>query len=901
MEFLLRDFETQPFYQESIQLSFFLHGRGTILQKNRLGMYRSLLHQLLRNAPDAQAEFRRALHEKLSSQGEPGKDWDWHANELRAIFMSTVELVAEFQPINIFVDALDEASDSINDKNTSHQIVSDFHQLNDLLYRKKFRSTICFSCRHFPVVADNQGQDICVEEENHADISAYVCDELRRRLFIKEAEKAYLVDMQNTISRGAQGVFQWASLVVSIAVQYHHDGFSPEEIKRILAAVPEELSEVYEHILGKVNKKYFQQTLRLLRWVYLAERPLTVTELCFAMSLPDREVTFPECFFSELELPTPHVMIRRIVSLSGGLVESKPHERGQIIQFIHQSVNDFLLQGGLQFLDKTSPGDAIGQGHNQLSLICANYIRITEMDSLNNLDNKSLKAQLPFVDYAVRSWFLHAEKAETRGLPQDYLLRYSQHCPDLLKPWIKCYRILVNGYDQSGRQPEQSSTMLHIASGANLVSVVEGLLSMHFDLEQVDGSLNRPLHYASRWGHTKIVKALLDAGAIFEAENNSKCTALERAAANGHENIVGLLLYKGADVNKQTGRTGNALCGAAAKGSRAIVQVLLDHKAEVNAQGGVYGNALQAAAYQGSQAVVQLLLDQGADINAHGGRFGNALQAAAYKGHQVVVQLLLDQGAEINTQGGVYGNALQAAAATYKGDQVIIQLLLDQGADINAQGGQFGNALQAAAYRGYQVVVQLLLDQGADINTQGGEFGNALQAASYQGYQVVVQLLLDQGADVNAQGGGYSSALQAAAYQGHQAVIQLLLDQGAAVNAQGGEYSSALQAAAYQGHQAVVQLLLDQGADINAQGGEYGSALQAAAYQGHQALVQLLLDQGADINAQGGVSYSSRLRQTLNIFIPTLLRAISWKDLALRKSKSYYLAMGLGLRLFILT
>jgi polynucleotide 5'-kinase involved in rRNA processing len=39
MEFLLRDFEQQALYQESIQLSFFLHGRGTVLQKSRLGIY----------------------------------------------------------------------------------------------------------------------------------------------------------------------------------------------------------------------------------------------------------------------------------------------------------------------------------------------------------------------------------------------------------------------------------------------------------------------------------------------------------------------------------------------------------------------------------------------------------------------------------------------------------------------------------------------------------------------------------------------------------------------------------------------------------------------------------------------------------------------------------------------
>ncbi|KAE8440868.1 hypothetical protein EG329_006366 [Mollisiaceae sp. DMI_Dod_QoI] len=850
IEFLFRHFKTQPIYQESIPISFFLHGRGTILQKSRLGMYRSLLHQLLLNAPNAQAEFRHAFQERFKSQGEPGKDWSWHANELRAIFMSAIELIARTQPVNIFVDALDEANDGTEDQNTSHQIVSDFHELNDHLHYKKLRSTICFSCRHFPIVADNQGRDICVEEENSADISIYVCNELCRRLFISEAEKEYLADLQDTIITGAQGVFQWAKLVVALAIGYHNHGKSLREIRQMLAEVPQELGNVYKHILSEViDKDNYHQTLRLMRWVYLAERPLTVTEVRYAMSLPDADIYGLEFTLAELELPTHNMMVRRIVSLSGGLIEPKQHEEGQILQFIHQSVNDFLLRDGLRFLNKTSPGDLIGQSHHQLSVICANYMRMAGVPYSNYFDAKSVKAQLPFIDYATTSWFLHAEKAETRGVPQHYILQYSQQCPKMLEHWVKFYTVL-DYYHFSGRQPAQASTMLHIASTANLLSVVQGLLSKDSHLEQTDDFGNRALHNASRWGHVKVVKALLEAGAVAEAQNHNKCTALERAAANGHEEVVQLLLAKGVDVNKQTGETGNALYGAAAKGSRVIVQVLLNHGADINAQGGEYGNALQAAASRGHQAIVQLLLDKGADVNAQGGAYGNALQAAVYEGHQATVQLLLDKGADVNAQGGAYGNALQAAV--YEGHQAIVQLLLDKGADVNAQGGEYGNALQAAAYEGHQATVQLLLDKGADVNAQGGQYGNALQAAAHEGHQATVQLLLDKGADVNAQGEEYGNALQAAAIRGHQAIVQLLLDKGADVNAQGGAYGNALQAAASEGHQATVQLLLDKGADVNAYGGEYGNTLQAAAYEGHQAIVQLLLDKRADVNAQGG-------------------------------------------------
>ena len=779
MEFLLRDFEKQAAYQESIQLSFFLHGRGTILQKSRLGMYRSLLHQLLRSAPTAQAEFRQAFQERSRSEGDPGKEWDWHINELRAFFITAVEHVAEIRPVNIFVDALDEASDGNDDRKTGHYILSDFHELNDLLYSKKLRSTICFSCRHQPVIADNQARVICVERENQADISVYVRDELHKWLSVGEAEQQYLEELGDTIARRAQRVFQWATLVVHLAIRDHNDGRSRIEITQRLEEVPEELDDVYEHILRKViDKKDHPDTLRLMSLVYLAERPLNVTEISFAMSLPKTELLDLESL-AEPELRSNDIMVKRIGSLSGGLIESKKHQSDQTVQFIHQSINDFLLRNGFQFFDKTSR-DPIGQGHHQFSLICANYIRIAKIGSKH--DAKSIKTKARFIDYVVRSWFLHAEKAEKRGVLQDYLLRYIQYYPSMLERWVRFYRIL-DPYSQSGRRPEESSTLLHIASGAGLLSVVNGLLLTHPDVEQTDGNGNRALHNASRWGHTQVVKALLDAGADFQAENKSKCTALERAATNGHEEIVRLLLFKGADVNKQTGYTGNALYGAAAKGSRAIVQMLLDNQADVNAQGGKYGNALQAAVIQGGQAVVQLLLDKQADVNAQGGKYGNALQAAAYQGDQAVVQLLLDKQADVNAQGGKYGNALQAAA--YQGRQAVVQLLIDKQANIIHQDNQGRYPLHLAIRGGHHKLIDLVLSNIdiPDWKYQDLQGCSALHFAASGGSDQIVQVILESNnVDINLVDTCGWTALHWACRNGSRKIVRILRGSGADSN-----------------------------------------------------------------------------------------------------------------------
>jgi ankyrin repeat protein len=803
MEYLLRDFEKQARYQKSIQLSFFLHGRGTALQKSRLGMFRSLLHQLLLRVPATGAAFQRSFEEKLHSQGEPGKDWDWHISEIYEFFISAVEDTATTQSVNIFVDALDEADDGTDDRDTSHQIVNDFHEINDILCYKKLYSTICFSCRHFPVITKNQRWEIWVEKENHEDISTYIRDELEKRLSPTEAESRYLMEWHDIMLKGAQGVFQWAALVVGIVGRYLKNGKSAEEIRQMLAKVPKQLGDVYKHILEQViEKEDYQQTLRLIQWVCLAERPLTMVEICFAMNLPDTETFDSE--LDELELPTYDTMRKRIVSLSGGLIEFKQHENQQILQFIHQSVNDFLLQDGLEFLDTMSRGNPIGLGHHQLSVVCANYIGMIKIDYSNKPDKETIQAQFPFGDYTVRSWYSHAEKAETQGVPQNYLLRFIQYYPYALKNWIWLYKI-TDPYNDSGRRPENNSTLLHIASGANILSVVNGLLKTSYELESIDGDGNRALHYASRWGHIQIVKKLLDAGALIDEENKSKCTALERAAANGHREVVEMLLAKGANVNKQTGNTGNALYGAALKGSRAVVRMLLDHKADVNAQGGEYGNALQAAAWRGHQSIVQLLLHHKADVNAQGGRYGNALQSAVRRGDQSIVQLLLDYKADVNAQGGEYGNALQAAA--WGGHRSIVELLLMIDSKLLLLHSNF-LPINPFQIQNISTKVQLLLDRGQEIN----DFHNNVES----GNKNAIISALDNGMKTDVPGGYHIYALHISVTEGHLVIVSLLVERSSAeLNFKDQDGRTPLWLAASRGHVNVVEFLLSHNADVS--------------------------------------------------------------------------------------
>jgi ankyrin repeat domain-containing protein 50 len=893
-----------------IQLSFFFHRRGTPLQQTQIGMFRSLLHQLLSQVPAAGQEFYSLCDKKKRWQGGSGKAWDWRVEELREVLSSALIAAVKDHAIRLFVDALDEAGDA------SQKVISYLYDMHEKLSKLEPRTAICFSCRHFPILAVNNGYEICLEDNNQEDIATYALAELRKQVLPDadfSGQGGILGVLQADVVNRASGVFMWVALVVPLVAKQYNSGKSLETIRQALQAVPSQLEEVYKHILTNVvDHDCRSQTLHLMQWIYLAEKPLSVMELCLAMVLDDSLINQGQysCQESKDFVDSDARMKKRIVSLTGGLAEVKYHDQSNqghqdTVQFIHQSVNDFLSKDKFKCLELDNTKDLIGQGHDRLSRSCINYLQLGEVRHRTNIQDDFLDSDayysscyrkkvsrlmidVPLIDYATKYWFVHAEKAESNGISQQYLLRCLKWpSNEFVINWTKVFRA-IDRYNR--RCPRGQVTLLHVAAASNLNTTMQTLLEEGANIESEDEDGNRPIHHAAHWGHESMIRMLLNGKAEVEVKNKDNETPLERAARAGHEVAVKiflggdgddgdmrfrlnrallaalagrivklalLLLEQGADANAQGGRYGNALQTAAICGKEAVVGELLERGAAVNAQGGHFGNALQAQAFHGKEAVVRLLLKHGADINAQGGMYSNALQAAALNGNKAIVRLLIEHGADVNAQGGHFGNALQAAVLNCK--EAVVPLLIEHGADVNAQGGYYGNALQAAANDGTEAVVRLLIEHGVDINAQGGHYGNALQAAARDGNEAVVRMLIEHGADVNAQGGRYGNALQAAANDGTKAVVQMLIEHGADVNAQGGHYGNALQAAACRGIEAVVRLLIEHGADINAQGGHYGNALQAAAFDGKEAIVRLLLEHSADVNAQGGY-YGSALK-----------------------------------------
>ncbi|EDU43191.1 ankyrin repeat domain containing protein [Pyrenophora tritici-repentis Pt-1C-BFP] len=556
--------------KDYIVLSFFFNARGGDMERSTIGTYRSLLLQLLERLPVLQSVF-----DSLSlSSSSFSADHQWNVESLKTL--------------------LEQAIWALGNSSVVRDMVQFFEHIGDLVVSNGIRFQVCFSSRHYPHITIRNGLELVLEgQEGHSqDITNYVETELK----IGKSKTAQRVRAE--LQEKASGIFMWVVLVVGI-LNKESDRGQVLTLQRKLREIPGDLHELFRDILTRDTHNK-EGLVLCIQWILFAKQPLSPEQLYHAiLSGVDLEVVAEW----DPEEITKDVVKRFILDSSKGLAEVTASKE-QRVQFIHESVRDFLLkENGLGKIWPEFGSNFQGQSHERLKQCCLNYISVDVATPLK-IPNDPLKAfsqqaaslrksateTFPFLEYATRSVLYHADAAEDGGISQAGFL---DSFP--LPRWVK--------------------------------------LDILFEKHEVRRHTERDGDYRN---------------------------ALQAASERGHTEIVKLLLDKGADVNAQGGLHGNALQAASERGHAEVVKLLLDNGADVNAQGGDYGNALQAASERGHKEVVELLLDNGADVNAQGGDYRNALQAASEGGHTEVVELLLDKGADVNAQGGfgLHGNAL---------------------------------------------------------------------------------------------------------------------------------------------------------------------------------------------------------------------------------------------------
>jgi ankyrin repeat protein len=819
-------------------LCFFFHGRGDALQRAPLGLFRSLLHQILKQIPGALSDLVDSYQEKCREIGDPSEAWQWHPEELWHFLEASVPRILGARPIWLFVDALDECGEA-----DAVDLAMKFKSLLDSLPSSATQDIhICFSCRHYPIPPDLDGVfEICVEDENGDDVSAYV----RQRLsatFVREASS-----IADLVTSRAAGVFMWARLVLERVLRLERQRASWGKIQDEICSIPPDMDSLYLDHVQRMEDKV--ASLRLIHWLCFAVRPLSLVEVYWALAVdadcPHKSLK--ECGSTE-DYGTDEDMERRVIALSCGLAESVTStSQTNIVQFIHQSVKDFFVDKGLLVLDSSSAtvNEAIGRAHFLLSRTCIHYVLMEDFCDVKTFSWYELAAQFPFITYAATGWTTHAHESDSLGVSQDDLLQlFRWPSSDLLNQWARVLdRVVTNGLD---RQPEKSS-LVQVAARYGLTGLLSAILQ---DTSRISENVNLkddysrgPLAWAAMSDQESIVEMLLDTGLVeIDPGDDFGMTPLALAAENGHEAIVKQLLATGeVNINSRDCHHHSPLSWAAENGHEAVVQLLLDTgQVDINIKDKFGQTPLSYAAENGHEAVVRQLLATGqVVVDAKDNDGQTALGYAAYRGHAGVVKLLLDTG---EAEAGVKDNEkrLPLSLAAANGQEAIVHLLLDRGLEVDARDAAGRTALSWAASNGHDAMVRLLHSKGAQLDSKEKTRRTPLSRAAASGREAVVALLLEEGVEVDSRSLYDETPLLLAAEYGYAGVIALLLDKGAAVDAKDIDGRTPLLRAAWRGHEAVIRLLLANNADVDAEDEEGETALSIATANRRQGAVELL-------------------------------------------------------------
>jgi ankyrin repeat protein/nucleoside phosphorylase len=857
--------------KESIIISFFFNARGEDLEKTIIGMYRSLLFQLLQKLPK--------LRGILDSFRLPAVAEQWDIETLKRIFSYAIESLGQ-QQLLCLVDALDECpEDQIRD------MVEFFESLSHITFSNQTRFHVCFSSRHFPHISIKTGLQLILEnQDGHSnDITSYISTEL------KAGKSKQVQEIKAQILEKSSGIFLWVVLVVRI-LNKEYDKGRIHALKKRLQEIPMELNDLFKDILLRDNQNT-QELLLCIQWILYSKRLLKREEFYFA-TLSGQD---PESLdIWEPDEITPKDMERYILNISKGLAEMT-RSRTPTVQFIHESVREFLLkEGSLVDIWEGFRDISKGPSHEQLKTCCYNYLRINISEHVpipdplpapKSEEAKSLRNQVnekyPFLEYAVKHVLEHADDAEENGVVQKDFI---ENLP--LQTWISLNSLIV--IHQTHRYSHETS-LLYILADRDLPNLIKIQATNNMIATTEKERFKSPVFAALCQSNRRTFKALLTTKYVsFETRSNfPECSSLELdqeidrlmslgpvklrsnfrplhyTCENGANLITRLLIENGDDIEARDNGGWTPLIWAAWKGHEAVVRLLLEKGADIEARDNTGMTPLIWAARNGHEAVVRLLLEKGADIEARDKDGWTPLIHAARNGHEAVVRLLLEKGADIKARSNSGETPLIWAAQN--GREAAVRLLLEKGADIKARSNSGETPLIWAAQNGHETVVRLLLEKGADIEARSNSGKTPLVWAAQNEHEAVVRLLLEKGADIEARDNTRMTPLIWAAQNWHETVVRLLLEKGADIEARSNSGKTPLIWAAGYGHEAAVRLLLEKGADIEARSNSGKTPLIWAEWNGHEAVVRLLLEKGADIEARGNagktpllcLSYSS--------------------------------------------
>jgi hypothetical protein len=371
MKFAMMDPRLSDLLQTSEHLpyvisGFFFHDRGTMVQKSMTGMLQELLYSVLVKNP-ALRQFVNPIYLALVDT-QKTKLPTWNVESLQEGFETIIRQRQFKTRLCLFLDALDEHHGD-ND-----HLVSLVKKLVTLADGEVVKIKLCLASRPWDTFVMNFSQcpGFKIQDHTYHDIRAYTLSEFQHSLpaCIKDssaenARSAKLEALALQVTEKAHGVFIWVRIVVEEITKGLKARTPLFVLEEMLAKMPEELKDLYEHTLERIEPGHAEEAFVMLQIALCALSPLLIKTFVNTTSW-----ALWKRFAMAGEEPIEDMM-QRVVSRSGGLLEVvysthtnldislpfgcrdtiEPFEETEFmsrdlslprVQFIHQTVKEYV-------------------------------------------------------------------------------------------------------------------------------------------------------------------------------------------------------------------------------------------------------------------------------------------------------------------------------------------------------------------------------------------------------------------------------------------------------------------------------------------------------------------------------------------------------------------------------
>ncbi|KAK8067629.1 hypothetical protein PG996_006741 [Apiospora saccharicola] len=233
-----------------VKASHFLWKSGTTSQRSLEFLLRSLLYQLLDQAPDLieSSVSPKRWKSALSSDRRPA---EWTLLELSQSLRSFIQEATCC--VFILIDGLDELEDA---GGRQAQLVDLIQSLGSFDTVK-----ICVSSRPENTFRDNFGgcPQLRLQDLTSDDIHVFIRGQFTKQPRLRTLSQGddRLVDtLVDKIAAASSGVFLWVCLVVAEVLEEARDGASAAELIEMVDKVPSDLDKYFSQIMGSIEPKH---------------------------------------------------------------------------------------------------------------------------------------------------------------------------------------------------------------------------------------------------------------------------------------------------------------------------------------------------------------------------------------------------------------------------------------------------------------------------------------------------------------------------------------------------------------------------------------------------------------------------------------------------------------------